>query len=525
MFYLILKYKIKSWNFLLGMFLALLSSLFGIYISVILGKFIDSLHGNVILWPWVIKFVLFLTGQTFFMGLSQFLLAKFGAGIFRNIQDKLFEKLINNKFEYIKQLSAGQWSSHLTTDILSVRSILSEQIPEMIIAIVKVLLIICFILILDWYILIPIFIFSLIIFSIVVQIGSKVERYADNGQKFIASLNELINNAILNIKVVKNFFQEQSFINRNKNILKNIFMNHIKAAKVLAIGVPIINSLLLTLIVSLIFLGSLQITSGFITLGKFLTISVLLLEIIPDIVTLMTAIAEIQEVNGQLKFIIDFAQIGDINEKNPILDFNINKIIFDKVSVKNQRYLFYPISFEAKLGDIILIKGPSGIGKSTLFDAIFKYNQFLIGDIYINNQNLKKFSNKMITNIFSYLTAENILISGKVSDNIFIDSEKYEKFVKQYHDDFVLKLKLSDEVIDLGSNFSSGQKRKINILRTLTDKRSIVLLDEPTVGLDELSKNRLYEQLKKMKNKIIIFTSHDVEDEQIATKIINLHDK
>ena len=194
--------KTNSKLFYFGIVLSILSSLASVYLSLLLGRFVDNLHVRV-------PFIGLLIVQTITMGISQYLLSKFGANIFRNVQSGLYKKLISSKFTRISTQSAGSWSSHLTTDILSIRSILSEQLPEVLVAMIKLTVITAIIIYLDWYILIPIVLFSLIMLGIVLRVGERLDRYSEIGQRLIAKLSSLINDSVLNIKTIKAFRKEK----------------------------------------------------------------------------------------------------------------------------------------------------------------------------------------------------------------------------------------------------------------------------------------------------------------------------
>jgi ATP-binding cassette subfamily B protein len=493
-----------------------------------LGNFIDNLKGYVSLNKYIPLFIVLVLAQTITMSLSQYLLSKFGANIFRAVQENLYKKLLLSKLNVISTQSPSKWASHLTTDILSIRSMLSDQIPEVIIATIKLMLITVLILLMDSYIIIPILIFAILMISIISRIGNKLDGFAEHGQSLIAELNNLIADTILNIKTIKSSNLETTFLNKNKIKLNSVFRNHIQAAKTLAIGGPIINSLLFLLIIIIISIGGLQISANFISIGKFVTISVLILDAVPDLMTVLSSFSDFQEAHGQLRFVLNF-----INKNNDLelLPTNyqkikpIKKLIFNNVSCAiSGKQLFNPISFSASVGDIVLLKGNSGIGKTHLFDSIVRLNDAMIGNIYINDKSIQSMSTDLVRNYFAYSTSEDDLISGTIQDNILANSNLIKQLLLDSTDDFLNNLKnnIHKPVINSGKNYSTGQIKKIKNISVLLKKSPIILLDEPTSGLDFKSKKEFYKLLEKVKNKIIILISHEYEDEKIASKIINI---
>lgn len=173
------------------------------------------------------------------------------------------------------------------------------------------------------------------------------------------------------------------------------------------------------------------------------------------------------------------------------------------------------ISFTAKPGEIIGLVGENGAGKSTVLHILATLSQPTYGSVSINNQWYHK-EKKQIRKQIGFV-AQDIAIWDEftVRENmVFFEKlswkNKNKEELRQLCRD--MKLEKWDEPV---KTLSGGMKRKLNLAISLIHDPKLLLLDEPTVGIDLKSRKEigsyLYE-LSRNENKIIIYTSHDMDE-------------
>ena len=191
---------------------------------------------------------------------------------------------------------------------------------------------------------------------------------------------------------------------------------------------------------------------------------------------------------------------------------NINKIIKDKNIVNN-------ISFEVPSGCISGLLGPNGAGKTTTFYIIAGLIKADKGNIFLDDENVSSFAmhkrSKMgikylpqEPSIFQNLSVyENLLGLAELS---FKRKENIENFITKSIDEF----NLSEILNHKGRQLSGGQRRKVEIARTLAANPKIILLDEPFAGIDPIAIDEIKQVLIKLKNKNIgiLITDHNVRE-------------
>ena len=191
---------------------------------------------------------------------------------------------------------------------------------------------------------------------------------------------------------------------------------------------------------------------------------------------------------------------------------NISKSFGDVLAVNN---------FEANLfpSEIFCLLGHNGAGKSTLLKILSGIEKPDKGDIYLFGNSILKNKNILYNNIgmcnqenifFDHLTVyEHLKYLSEIKHNSYFLSESSNSEIKY----LINKLGLDEKNNSLANTLSYGQKRKLCLALALAGDSKIILLDEPTDGIDVSAKRDIWNFLKYYKHdKIIILTTHDLEE-------------
>lgn len=175
---------------------------------------------------------------------------------------------------------------------------------------------------------------------------------------------------------------------------------------------------------------------------------------------------------------------------------------------------------DLKLGDVCLLIGNNGVGKTTLIKSILHQISLLKGEILIGQKNIKILSVKEIaehiavvfskSNVPQHYTVEDLISLGKyIYYPFYFELKKEDRDeVAQIIDDLELGLYKHT----LLKNLSDGNLQKAFIGRAITQSSPVIILDEPTTHLDEKNKLIILKTLRRLakeQNKIILFSSHD----------------
>ncbi len=168
------------------------------------------------------------------------------------------------------------------------------------------------------------------------------------------------------------------------------------------------------------------------------------------------------------------------------------------------------INISIRRGEVFGLLGPNGAGKTTLLSILTTLIQPTSGYALIDGYNIAKYPNKIKPKIALMLDFKLLYNRITAYDNLkFICKlykvSNYREKINKIVEDFGMEKWLNQYV----SNFSMGMKMKLALCRTLLIDRDILLLDEPTLGLDVKSKSFIIEKLKES-NSTIFLTSHDM---------------
>jgi len=196
---------------------------------------------------------------------------------------------------------------------------------------------------------------------------------------------------------------------------------------------------------------------------------------------------------------------------------SVDNITFEYDS--NSPILIKNFSQTIKKGEKLALLGPSGIGKTTILQLILGDLSPQQGQIRINDLDISQIQEKR-ENIFSVLNQKPFLFNTTLMNNVRLGNEhKSDAEVKKAIERVGLKPlveslpdKYNTIVGENGSRFSGGEQERIALARILLQDAPIVLLDEPTVGLDPITENDLLETFfDVLKDKTIIWVTHHLQ--------------
>lgn len=202
------------------------------------------------------------------------------------------------------------------------------------------------------------------------------------------------------------------------------------------------------------------------------------------------------------------------NKSNILMIKNLTKTY-------NKRKIVNNVSLEISQGSIIGLLGPNGAGKTTCFYMILGLIQCDSGSILLNEQDITclPIHNRAKLGI-GYLPQESSIFRKlSVADNILavleiVGSTKTPEERKQRLDHLLTEFNLNHLSNTLGISLSGGERRRLEIARTLAANPKFILLDEPFAGVDPISITEIKRILKKLAKKQIgiLITDHNVRE-------------
>lgn len=208
--------------------------------------------------------------------------------------------------------------------------------------------------------------------------------------------------------------------------------------------------------------------------------------------------------------------------KNIIEVSNLNKSFGDVHAVKN-------LSFVVKEGELFAFLGENGAGKSTTINIICSLLSKDSGSVIIDGNNIDKSTSE--TKVKLGVVFQNSVLDSALSvyDNLKSRAALYGIFDAEFEEKLkylAVLLDFSDLLNRRVGKLSGGQRRRIDIARALLHEPKILILDEPTTGLDPQTRKTLWSvisDLRKKQNLTVFLTTHYMEEAADADYVVILN--
>ncbi len=210
-------------------------------------------------------------------------------------------------------------------------------------------------------------------------------------------------------------------------------------------------------------------------------------------------------------------------------------IEFDHVTFgyEKGRDVLKDVSLRIEPGQVAAIVGPSGMGKSTIASLLPRFFEPSTGTIKIDGYNIRDFTLKSLRDQMSFVLQDSLLFRGTIWENLCYGKPDADPMatieaaqMANAHD-FIMALPqgYGTMVAERGTTLSGGQRRRIAIARAIVRNTPILILDEPTTGLDAASEFTVTEALERlMKGRTCIVVAHHLDTIRRANVIFVVKD-
>lgn len=226
-----------------------------------------------------------------------------------------------------------------------------------------------------------------------------------------------------------------------------------------------------------------------------------------------------QYISGK-KILLSINEMLNISP-NTFLEADMIETIED-IEIKNYSFIssdnreIEPLNFTIHKNEKYLLKGASGIGKTTFLRSLFKEYTSYNGELLLNGKNIKNIDENSIFKQIGYVSQNPHIFSASLRENLTLFSNHYteQELFEVLHfvelGKWANSASLSNFLGDKGLKISGGEVKRVALARVLLANKPILFLDELTSGLDRQTANKLETALLKL-DKTIIYISHTVD--------------
>jgi len=523
----------KQTKWILYIFIAILSVLGALnFITPIYqSKIIDALTNkniNEFTKLLIVLLALFVTTNTF-----SFLACKSYSSFFKNTFINIHKKVISSVYDYDDKLIntlKGRIISTVNIDIINI-SVMADYMFDFM---HNLILIICMLIFfIKTYFIFGVFLFLITaLYIFLANYLTKKETYYFSGQRmYLDKLIGMLGQTLNGIKEIKTSNIKPS-LNRKYDGLRKMWANKYTEKRKYVIAHNVLLKFIMYLSKIILYILSMYLLfNGKVTIG----IIILLINYFDNIFTysikLVEDMSKVREYNISLERVYNLLNKNCTNSFGSINCGNINgHIEFKNVSFAyNGVSTIKNISFDAKPGEITVITGKTGSGKTTIFNILLRLYKPSCGCVLIDSTKIEEYKKDTYYKNVAVVNQESFLFNMSIKDNLKMackDEKKQIEICKKVgiHELIQSMPKGYDTILtENAANLSGGQKRLLSLAKTLLTDSKILLFDEVTSSLDIKTTNKIISILKELKDShTVIIITHKKEVMKISDEIILL---
>lgn len=454
-----------------------------------------------------------------------YLMSWLGERVSADIRTAVFNRIVTLHPSYFEENRSGELMSRLTTDTALLQSIIGSSFSMalrsllMLIGGLIMLMVTSFKLTLVVIISVPVVIVPMMIY------GRKVRKLAESSQEAIADVGTYAGEIIQNIKVVQSYTHEIKEQGAFSEEVEKAFFVAKRRIKQRSMLIAIVIFLTFGAISAMLWVGGMDVLHGRMSGGELGAFVFYAIMVAMSVATVAEVYGELQRAAGSATRLLELLDIkSDIKELNnpEVVNTSVQSVIkFNHVD------FYYPsrpdsaalsdINLTIPTGKIVALVGPSGAGKTTVFELLQRFYDPQKGNITFNNTNITQLKLTDLRNTTGIVPQHPVLFSSDVWHNIRYgkpdasDEEVISAARRAHAHEFIEQLPqgYSSFLGEQGVRLSGGQKQRISIARAILKDPDVLLLDEATSALDAQSEYHVQAALDKlMTNRTTIIIAH-----------------
>ena len=359
------------------------------------------------------------------------------------------------------------------------------------------------------------------------QLNKKeMENNAELTAYMVESINGIQTIKAYNAERQANYKTEKKFVGLLKSIFNLTFLSNVQTS--LKDSAELIGG------VVILWVGSMSVISGKMTIGSLITFNSLLVYFLDPIKNLINLQPEMQTAIVAAERLGEILDLDTEKKENESSKITPNKI-FGNIDIRNiyfrygtRRLVLKNVNLQIKNGEKVAFVGESGSGKTTLAKLLLHFYRAEQGEILIDDNNIEDLQIETLRSKIAYISQETFLFSGSIKENLSLGIEKVNMEdvidackLAQAHN-FINDMPFRYETLleENGANLSGGQRQRLAIARAILKKPDILILDEATSNLDSITEAALSDTINNYsKDLTVIYIAHRLSTIKNCDKI------
>ncbi|TGY41176.1 ABC transporter ATP-binding protein [Clostridium sartagoforme] len=529
---------------LLAMVLTVIASLITVSIPYFVGKTFNYLNMS----TRTVDSSMFLTLLMIIaaLHLSNLIISSANGVIMLKVSQKLVHALRTEFFNKMQRLplgfydtrSHGDTMSRITNDVDNISSTIAQTTTQLISSILTLVGSFLVMINLNSILTLVVLLCVPLVVLLTKTIASRSKAYFLDQQQSLGSLNGVIEENILGLKMVKAFGKQKDILENFKEINESLYESSNKAQIWSGYMMPLMN------VINNFIFAVVAIVGGILSVGyglavgtvvSFLSYSKQFAQPLNSVAGMFNTIQSALAGAERVFEILDTAEEkedveGAMELENPNGEVEFKDVCF---SYDKATPILKNVSFKVKAGEVVALVGETGAGKTTIVNLLTRFYDSDSGEILIDDEPITNLKRDSLRECFSVVLQDTCLFTGTIMDNIrysqsSASDEEVIKAAKIAHaHDFISKLPNGYNTIVSGvtDNLSQGQRQLIAIARAVLCDSPILILDEATSSVDTKTEKDIQNALVRlMKNRTSFLIAHRLSTIRDADNIMVIGD-
>lgn len=452
----------------------------------------------------------------------------------KGLRDRAFSNMQKVPLEFFGNVKTGYLISRITNDAEALSEFLTFQLPQVVSGVATVIVAVTIMVYLDAGLTLYALIVIPLLAGFTFAIQPHVRRNYLRTRQTIAAITGNLSENINAIRLIKSFNTENRTADHFDELNRKNYNSNLKAQRLSSTYGSIIGVIEALGIAIVIIAGGIQVVSGILSIGIMVAFVGYLQEFFDPVIQLSQTYTSYQSAIvgvGRIYAIIDtknepgsFTGTKETGFRSGIeirdLDFSYSK---EKVLKK--------ITMDIPRGSKIGIVGHTGAGKTTLSNIIMKFYDIKGGSITVDGEELRSVKTPAYRKLLAPVLQEQFLFRGTIYENVVfnrpdVTKSEVDSICADFGFDKIfsgLEFGLDTNIGEMGRNLSEGQRQAVSIIRALSRRPEILVMDEPTSQIDPESEAVIKEALSRyIAERTLILITHRFSMVSLVDRIIVL---
>ena len=459
-----------------------------------------------------------------------------GERIVLDIRTAVYRRLQELSLDFYANRRVGELVSRMSSDVTLVRSVLTNNVTQLLSQIVTLVGSIVIVFTLNARLTLFTLVIVPLIAVIAIVFGRSFRSLSTRVQDALADATVTVEESLQGVRVVKSFAREEYEVSRYTRSMQQTFGATMRLALFRGAFGSLMAFLGFSAIAGVLWFGGREVINGRLTLALLSGFLIYGITIAANIGGLANLYSQFQEALGAIR------RVFEILDTTPTITDTVNarvlgpvagEIAFNDVSFayENNLAVLHNLSLTVAPGEILALVGPSGAGKSTIFNLIPRFYDPTAGSISIDGTDLRAVTQHSLREQIGIVPQDTMLFGGSVRENIAYgrldatDAEIEAAARAANAHEFIAEMPEGYATIvgERGVKLSGGQRQRVAIARAILKNPRVLLLDEATSALDSESEELVQEALERlMQNRTTIIIAHRLSTVNVAHRIVVL---